>query len=169
MAALDDPANGAPDGRPGEAAEGRSDPVPVLDAEAARQVVSQARRIAVVGASPFPWRASSVVMAYLLEQGIDCVPINPEAKSVLGKACHPTLAAAVEATGGLSFDIVDVFRRAEHCPDIARAAVAAGCRTLWLQQGIVSWEAARIAHDGGLAVVMSRCTAVDLREARRFG
>ncbi len=143
--------------------------MPVLDAEGARAVLRSARRIAVVGASPYPWRASNVVMAYLLEQGYECVPVNPEAASVLGQPCFPTLeaaVAAVAAAGGEGFDIVDVFRRAEHTPDIARAAVALHCGTLWLQQGIVSWEAARIAHEGGVAVVMDRCTAVDHRGLR---
>ena len=140
--------------------------MPVLDAEGAREALRAARRIAVVGASPYPWRASNVVMAYLLEQGYACVPVNPEAATVLGQPCFPTLEAAVAAAGGQSFDIVDVFRRAEHAPDIARAAVALHCGTLWLQQGIVSWEAARIAHAGGMAVVMDRCTAVDHRGLR---
>jgi predicted CoA-binding protein len=142
-------------------------------------VLRAARRIAVVGASPYPWRASNIVMAYLLEQGYECVPINPEAATVLGQACFPTLEAAVAASGRVEasgaalaaggerpFDIVDVFRRAEHAPDIARSAVALGCGTLWLQQGIISWEAARIAHAGGVAVVMDRCTAVDHRRLR---
>ncbi len=97
-------------------------PVPVLDAEGARAVLRAARRIAVVGASPYPWRASNVVMAYLLEQDYECVPVNPEAASVLGQPCFPTLEAAVAAGDGRPFDIVDVFRRAEHAPDIARSA-----------------------------------------------
>jgi predicted CoA-binding protein len=143
--------------------------VALLDADGAREVLGRARRIAVVGASPYPWRASNVVMAYLLEHGYDCVPINPEARSVLGRACFATLEAAVEAGGGTGFDIVDVFRRAEHCPDVARSAVATGCHTLWLQQGIVSPEAARIAHEGGLLVVMDRCTAIDHRALRTGG
>ena len=151
------PAASARDDRPGD------EPVPVLDAQGARELLRAARRIAVVGASPYPWRASSVVMAYLLEQGYDCVPVNPGATSVLGRPCFSSLGAAVEAAEGLGFDIVDVFRRAEHCPEIARTAVATGCRALWLQQGIVSWEAARVAHEAGLAVVMDRCTAVDHR------
>ncbi len=129
-------------------------------------MLRSARRIAVVGASPYPWRASNVVMAYLLEQGYACVPVNPEAEAVLGQPCFPTLEAAVAAAGGTSFDIVDVFRRAEHAPDIARSAVALHCGTLWLQQGIVNSEAARIAHEGGVAVVMDRCTAVDHRGLR---
>lgn len=158
------PSEGPQDAPAGSGTDGA--PVPVLDASGAREVLRAARRIAVVGASPYPWRASNVVMAYLLEQGYDCVPINPEAASVHGQACFPTLEAAVAAAGGRSFDIVDVFRRAEHAPDIARSAVALGCGTLWLQQGIVSWEAAWIAHAGGVAVVMDRCTAVDHRGLR---
>jgi predicted CoA-binding protein len=129
-------------------------------------VLRSARRIAIVGASPYPWRASNVVMAYLLEQGYECVPVNPETASVLGQPCYPTLEAAAAAGEGRPFDIVDVFRRAEHAPDIARSAVALGCGTLWLQQGIVSREAARIASAGGVAVVMDRCTAVDHRGLR---
>jgi uncharacterized protein len=155
-----------PGGREGVEPGIGGDAVPVLDASRAREVLRNARRIAVVGASPYPWRASNVVMAYLLEQGYECVPINPEAASVLGQACFATLEAAVAAGDGRPFDIVDVFRRAEHTPDIARSAVALRCGTLWLQQGIVSEEAARIAHEGGLAVVMDRCTAVDHRGLR---
>jgi uncharacterized protein len=151
---------------PGSAASGPGAGAAVLDASAAREVLRAARRIAVVGASPYPWRASNVVMAYLLEQGYECVPINPEAASVLGQPCFATLEAAVEAADGQAFDVVDVFRRAEHAPDIARSAVALGCGTLWLQQGIISQEAARIAHEGGVAVVMDRCTAVDHRGLR---
>lgn len=142
----------------------------VLDEQGAREALRAARRIAVVGASPYPWRASNVVMAYLLEQGYDCVPVNPEARSVLGRPCYPSLEAAAAAEpgdAGRPFDIVDVFRRAEHCPDIARSAVALGCGTLWLQQGIVSEEAAAIARAGGVAVVMDRCTAVDHQALRR--
>jgi predicted CoA-binding protein len=77
-----------------------------------------------------------------------------------GVIAHPDLAAAVAATG--PFEIVDVFRRQEECPAHAAEAVAAGARVLWLQLGIVSWEAARIARAGGLGVVMDRCLSVEL-------
>jgi uncharacterized protein len=62
--------------------------------------------------------------------------------------------------------VVDVFRRPEHAPEIARSAVALGCGTLWLQLGVISTEAARIAHTGGLRVVMDRCSAIDHRLLR---
>lgn len=142
--------------------EGTEGTPPVLDGPAARDVLRAARRIAIVGASAHAWRASNSVMAYLLRQGYDCVPVNPEVEAVLGRTCFPSLEAAV-AEGGGPFDIVDVFRRPEHAPALARSAVALGCGALWLQQGVVSWEAAAIAHAGGVRVVMDRCTAADHR------
>jgi hypothetical protein len=139
--------------------------VPLLDGSGAREALRTASRIAVVGASALPWRASHTVMRYLLDQGYECVPINPKHDHILGQACYDSLEAAVTATGA-AFDIVDVFRRAEYTPEIARSAVATGCGILWLQQGVVEWEAARIAHDGGLGVVMDRCSAVEHRRLR---
>lgn len=141
-------------------------PVPVLDGDGARELLRSARRIAIVGASAHEWRASHSVMEYLLEQGYECVPVTPMASEILGRRCHPALEAAV-AEGG-PFDIVDVFRRPEHTPDIARSAVALGCKALWLQIRIIDWDAARIAHEGGLLVVMDRCTAVDHRRLRQL-
>jgi len=133
-------------------------PLPLLSDADAIELLRDARRIAVVGASSLPWRASNSVMRYLLDKGYECVPVNPHRGEVLGRACYPTLEAAVAASR--PFDIVDVFRRPEYTPDIARSAVATGCGALWLQQGVISAEAARIADGGGLAVVMDRCTAV---------
>jgi uncharacterized protein len=132
--------------------------LPLLDDEAAAELLRSATRIAVVGASTWPWRASNSVMRYLLGKGYDCVPVNPHHARVLGRLCFPTLEGAVTATG--PFDIVDVFRRPEFTPEVARSAVATGCGALWLQQGVISAEAVRIAHEGGLDVVMDRCTAV---------
>ena len=139
-------------------------PVPVLDQAAAVELLGRVRRIAIVGASTNPDRPGSFIMRSLQAEGFDCVPVNPYALEVNGVRCFPSLAAATEATG--RFDLVDVFRRPEACPDVARAAVAVGAGALWLQQGIVSWEAAGIAHAAGLPVVMDRCTAVDARRLR---
>jgi predicted CoA-binding protein len=131
---------------------------PQLDDAGAIELLRTTRRIAIVGASSLPWRASNSVMRYLLDKGYECVPVTPKRSEVLGRACYGTLEAAVAATG--PFDIVDVFRRPEYAPAIARSAVATECRALWLQQGVISAEAAHIASEGGLAVVMDRCTAV---------
>jgi predicted CoA-binding protein len=139
-------------------------PVPLLEDAEIGQALRVARRIAVVGASPSTYRPSNGVMRTLLDAGYDCVPVNPLVSEVLGRPSWPTLEAAVDATGPV--DIVDVFRRSAATPDVARSAVAVGARVLWLQLGVVSWEAARIAHDGGLDVVMDRCTAIELRRIR---
>ena len=143
--------------------EGRG-PVPVLDDAGIERVVHATHRIAIVGASSDPDRPSHGVFRSLVGYGLDCVPINPNEREVLGVPAFPTVADAVAATG--PFDIVDVFRRPELCIPHAREAVAAGARVLWLQLGVVNWEAAAIAHDAGLEVVMDRCTAI---EWRRFG
>jgi predicted CoA-binding protein len=140
--------------------EGRG-PVPVLDDAGIAEVVRTTRRIAVIGASSNPARPSFDVFRFLVERGLDCVPVNPREREVLGITAFPTLSEAVAATGPV--DLVDVFRRAELCPPHAEEAVAVGARCLWLQLGVVSWEAARIAHDGGVAVVMDRCTAIEWR------
>jgi predicted CoA-binding protein len=143
--------------------EGRG-PVPVLDADGAGGVLREAHRIAVVGASSNPGRPSFGVLRYLVHQGYDCVPVNPQERDVLGIPAFRSLREAADATG--PFDIVDVFRRPEVCVTHAREAVDIGARCLWLQLGVVNWEAARIAHDGGLAVVMDRCTAIEHRRLR---
>lgn len=138
--------------------EGRGS-VRVATGGEARAILAAARRIAVVGASPDPARPSHDVMAYLLEAGYDCVPVNPAVPEILGRPCFPDLASAVAAGG--PFDIVDVFRRPEAAPEIAREAVAVHAGALWLQLGVVSWEAARIAVDAGMPVVMDRCTRIE--------
>ena len=137
----------------------------LLGSSDAAELLHSARRIAIVGASPNPARPSHGVMRYLLEQGYEIVPINPNADEVLGERAYPTLEDAVVADG--PFDIVDVFRRPEHAPEIARSAVATGSRALWLQLGVVNWEAAQIAHEAGLPVVMDRCTAIEHRRIAR--
>jgi predicted CoA-binding protein len=101
------------------------------------------------------------VLRTLVRAGYDCVPVNPRETEIQGLRAWPTLGAAVEASGPV--DLVDVFRRSELCPEHAREAVAVGAACLWLQLGVVSWEAAAIAATGGLSVVMDRCTAIELR------
>jgi predicted CoA-binding protein len=144
--------------------EGRG-PVPILDDQGARELLRHAKRIAVVGASPKPHRTSYGIMRYLLDAGFECVPINPNWDEVLGQKVYRTVVEATEATG--RFDIVDVFRRSELTEEVARDAVAAGAGCLWLQVGVVNWEAARIAYEGGLTVVMDRCTMVEHRVGAR--
>ncbi|MEX1169080.1 MAG: CoA-binding protein [Chloroflexota bacterium] len=144
--------------------EGRG-AVPVLDEAGIERVFRGTRRIAVVGASSDPGRPSFGVFRYLVDQDFDCVPVNPNEREVQGVAAFATIAQAVAETG--PFDMVDVFRRSELCVAHAREAVAAGATCLWLQLGVVNWGAARIAHEGGLSVVMDRCTAIEWRRIVR--
>lgn len=140
--------------------EGRF-PVPLLGDGQIRELLASRPRIAVVGASQNQDRPAHDVMASLRSLGYDVVPVNPALDEVQGLRCYPTVQAAVEATGPVA--LVDVFRRPESCEEHARDAVAAGARCLWLQLGIASEPAGRIAHEAGLAVVMDRCTLIEHR------
>jgi uncharacterized protein len=120
------------------------------------EILADARTIAVVGASPKPDRPSHGVMRYLLEQGYRCIPVRPRGcDEVLGVPCARSLADIEEPV-----DLVDVFRRPEACPEVAREAVAAGARSLWLQLGIVSPEARQIADAAGIDYVEDECTKI---------
>lgn len=114
-----------------------------------------------IGASSDRGRPSFAVFRYLVHNGFECVPVNPNERDVLGIPAFRTLASAVAATG--PFDMVDVFRRPELCVPHAREAVESGATCLWLQLGVVNWEAATIAAEAGLSVVMDRCTAIEWR------
>jgi predicted CoA-binding protein len=118
-----------------------------------RELLLSARRIAVVGLSSNPDRPSFGVARRMQSAGYEIVPVNPNERVVLGCRAYASLD---EIEGPV--DIVDVFRRAEHTPAIAEAAVRIGAKALWLQSGIVNEEAARIAS--GLIVVMDECLAV---------
>jgi hypothetical protein len=137
--------------------------VELLHDAAIVELLRKARRIAVVGASSNPTRPSNGVFRTLLNAGYDCVPINPNEAEVFGV---PAVATLAEAAAGGPIDIVDVFRRPELTESIAREAVAIGAKALWLQLGVVNWDSARIAAEGGLAVVMDRCTAIELARLR---
>jgi predicted CoA-binding protein len=143
--------------------EGRG-AIPLLEDGAIAALLATRPRVAVVGASDRPGRPSRDVLLDLRAAGIDAVPVTPRWAAVAGVPAYPDLSTAVAATG--AFDIVDVFRRAEECPAHAADAVATGAAVLWLQLGIVSWEAARVAHAGGLGVVMDRCLSVELARLR---
>jgi uncharacterized protein len=119
------------------------------------EILREARTIAVVGASPDPARPSHGVTAYLLRAGYRVLPVNPRVGEVLGLRCLASLAELEEPV-----DLVDVFRRPEHCGEVAREAVAAGAGALWLQLGVVSPEARRVAEEHGIDYVEDACTAI---------
>lgn len=119
-----------------------------------RALLSDARSVAVVGLSSNPDRPSHQVAAYLQARGYRILPVNPHETEVLGEPAYPSL---TDIPSEIRVDVVDVFRRPEHTPEIARQAAAIGARTLWLQEDIVNDEAARIAAEAGLDVIMGVC------------
>lgn len=127
-----------------------------------RQALTPGQTIALVGASDNPERPSNRVMRYLLAQGYRVIPVNPGLREVLGQPCWPTLRDIREPV-----HLVDVFRKSADAPAVAADAVALGARTLWLQIGVISEDAAALARAGGLTVVMDRCTKIE--HARLLG
>ena len=117
-------------------------------------LLGQVHTIAVVGLSSKPNRPSLSVAGYLQEHGYRIVPVNPRETEVLGERAYPTLR---DIPPDIPIDVVDVFRRAEETPDVARDAVAIGAKVLWLQADIVNEEAYRIASEAGLDVIMGVC------------
>jgi hypothetical protein len=123
-----------------------------------RAILRRARTIAVVGASANPARASNFVLTYLLSSSADYEvwPVTPNESSILGARCYPSLA---ELPG--EPDLVDVFRRVDQLPAVAREAVEAGAGAFWMQLGLHSDEAVEIAVAGGLDVVSNRCVKIE--------
>jgi uncharacterized protein len=116
------------------------------------RIYAETKTIAVVGISSYPFKPSQRIPKYLQEQGYRIRPVNPRGGSVLGE---PVARSLSEVDGPV--DVVDVFRPAEEAPKLARQAIDIGAKVLWLQEGIESQEAKRIAEAAGLTVVMNRC------------
>jgi len=119
-----------------------------------RALLGDVHTIAVVGLSSRPSRPSFAVATYLADHGYRIVPVNPNETTVLGEPAYGSL---LDIPRDVVVDVVDVFRRAPETPEIARQAVAIGAKVLWLQEGIVSDEAAAIASAGGIEVIMGVC------------
>ncbi|HYV02654.1 MAG TPA: CoA-binding protein [Actinomycetota bacterium] len=132
---------------------GRDDEAPYVPGDRElRSILGEARTIAVVGLSSRPGRESLSIAIYLQDKGYRIVPVNPNETEVLGEKAYPSLLDVPDR-----IDAVDVFRRPEDTPEIARQAVQIGAKVLWLQTDIVNDEARRIAEEAGLSVVMGVC------------
>lgn len=126
-----------------------------------KDILERARTIAMVGASANAEKPSHHIMRQLQRAGYRVIPVNPRETDVLGERSYASLVDIPEPV-----DIVDVFRRAEDTPPIADDAVRIGAKTLWLQSGISSEDAAERARKGGLTVVMNTC--IGATRARLF-
>ena len=134
----------------------------VDDISGLRRILTRYRSLAIVGVSANWFRPSYFAAKYMQDHGYRIIPVNPNYAEVLGQKCYPELAAIPEPV-----DIVDCFRRPGEMVPLARDAVAIGAKVLWMQLGIRNDEAATIAADAGLDVVMNRC--VKIEHARILG
>lgn len=131
------------------------------DDQALTALLSEPRRIAVLGASPDPARDSHRVFRVLRDAGHDVLPINPMAPDVAGTPCAKSLKDAVDRWGGPP-DVVDVFRSPHHLPGIVEETIESGAKWLWLQLGVVHEAAIETALDAGLEVVVDRCIKIEM-------
>ena len=126
------------------------------DALTIQRVLHSSKTIAVVGLSGNELRASNFVGYYLKRHGYRVIPVNPRETEILGETSYPSLLEVPEPV-----DVVNVFRAPDALPGIAREAVRIGAKALWGQFGVVNEEAARIAEEGGVTVIMDRCIKVE--------
>ncbi|MHB1130823.1 MAG: CoA-binding protein [Chloroflexota bacterium] len=136
----------------------------MTDREAILSILKNNKTIAMVGLSNDPERPSFRVAKYLIDAGYRVIPVNPSVEEVLGQKSYPDLASIPDEV-----DVVDVFRRPEHVPEIAKAAIAKGARVLWLQEGVSHPEAEETARQAGLEVVSNDCMRREHRRLRKAG
>lgn len=122
------------------------------------QILTECKNVAVVGLSPKESRPSNMVGKYLLDHGYTVFPVNPGQENILGEKCYKSLHAIPHA-----IDVVDIFRKSEDILPIVKQILALDRlpQVVWMQEGIVNEEAADLAKDAGIFVVMDRCIKVD--------
>ena len=117
-----------------------------------RRILQTYRKVAVVGLSSNPGRASHGVARFLQGQGFKIIPVNPKETEILGEKAYPDLISIPE-----KFETVDIFRKSEHVPAIVDQAIKTGAKVVWMQEGVVDHNAAIKASESGLTVVMDKC------------
>ncbi len=131
----------------------------MLDDDGIRTLLTEARTIALVGASDRPDRASYGVMAYLQQRGYRVIPVNPQ---ITGEHLHGEFVFRDLDQIGEAIDIVDIFRNSAAAGEVVDAAISAGAKAVWMQLGVVNEAAAARAEAAGLQVVMDRCPKIEI-------
>jgi hypothetical protein len=117
-----------------------------------KQILAECRTIAVVGLSSDPYRPSHGVAAYMQKKGYRVMPVNPNETEVLGEKSYPNLSDVPQ-----KIDLVDIFRRSDEAGKAVDEAIEIGAKAVWLQEGVIDFEAAQRAENAGLLVVMDLC------------
>lgn len=133
--------------------------MPLTSDEEIRDLLANARTIAMIGASDRPDRPSFGVMKALQQHGYRVIPINPQ---ITGEHVHGEFVFRDLSQIGEPIDIVDIFRRPQAAGDAVDDAIAAGAKAVWMQLGVINHDAAKRAEDAGLKVVMDRCPKIDI-------
>lgn len=120
--------------------------------EKLREILLSAKTIASVGLSSNQGKESFWIVSYLKEQGYRIIPVNPTADEILGEKSYPDLQSVPE-----KIDVVQIFRKPEDVPPVVDDAIQVGAKVVWMQEGIVNYEAAQKAEEAGLQVVMDAC------------
>jgi hypothetical protein len=126
------------------------------DPEMIRELLHTAQTIAIVGLSDKRERASNFVGSYLKQEGYKIVPVNPALKEVFGEKCYPDLKSIP-----FPVDVVDIFRRPDEIMNITRDAIAIKAKSIWMQLRLVNRDAAELAREAGLKVVMDKCMKME--------
>lgn len=134
----------------------------MTDNDTLRRILTNYKRVAIVGLSADRSRPSNVVGNYLLDHGFEVTPVNPKYKEILGQRCYTDLTAIPTPV-----DVVNLFQRSERVPPFVDAAIDIGAKVIWMQLDIMHEEAAEKARAAGLEVVMNRCIKIEY--ARLFG
>lgn len=130
-----------------------------------RRILTTTRRIALVGASMKPWRASHGVMRFLLDHGFDVTPVNP---GHAGETLHGQLVVG-HLEEAMPLELVDVFRNSSHVGSLVDDAIRLGATCIWMQLGVVDQDAAARARAAGVTVIMDRCPVIEDRRLGLFG
>ena len=134
----------------------------MTDIETLRRLLTDYKRLAMVGLSADWSRPSNFAAKYLLEHGFDVTPVNPKYDEILGQKCYPDLKSIPTTV-----DVVDLFQRSDRVPPFVDQAIEIGAKLVWMQLGVIHEAAAQTARDAGLEVIMDRCMKIEF--ARLFG
>ena len=137
--------------------------MPLTSDEDIAELLTNARTIALVGASDRPDRPAYGVMKFLQDHGYRVIPVNPQ---ITGEHVHGEFVWRELAQIGEPIDIVDIFRRPEAAGEAVDQAIFAGAKAVWMQIGVVNEDAARRAEEAGLKVVMDRCPKIEIARLR---